>query len=166
MNQFDTILAELQNAKDDLNRPCSVCTGIGCSQCQGNRGGMGGLGQGRGGLAPQQQTAIGFKIERGKVHTGKGAIIGQFLFDGEQAKGDVTSTFAEIVTAAEHEASDRINRDRIPRQYHKAVKAYFSNVQRSIKGGKLQVPDGTINATGTDTADQPADQMRGESEKD
>ncbi len=90
---------------------------------------MGSEGQGEGGLAAEETTAIDFKTERGKVHTGKGAIIGQFLVDGEQVKGEVTSGFVELVDAAEREASDRINRDRIPRQYHKAVKAYFSKIQ-------------------------------------
>ncbi|MGD2110484.1 MAG: hypothetical protein PVI86_13975 [Phycisphaerae bacterium] len=94
---------------------------------------MGRLGQGRGGLAPEQQTAINFKTERGKVHTGQGAIIGQFLVDGEQVKGDVSSDFTELVAAAERDATDRVKRNRVPRQYHKAVKAYFSNVQRSLK---------------------------------
>ena len=91
------------------------------------------LGQGRGGLAPEQQTKINFKPERGKVHTGKGAIIGQFLVDGEQLKGDVSGDLVDLVSAAERDASDRISRDRIPRQYQKAVKAYFSSVRRSLK---------------------------------
>ena len=99
---------------------------------------MGQMGQGRGGLAPVKQTDVAFKTERGKVHTGKGAIVGQFLVDGEQVKGEMKSNLVEVVSAAEREASDRINRDRIPRQYHKAVKAYFSNIQRSVKGEKTK----------------------------
>ncbi len=95
---------------------------------------MGKLGQGRGGRAGEEKTDVAFKTERGKVHTGKGAIVGQFLVDGEQVKGEMKSNLVEVVSAAEREASDRINRDRIPRQYHKAVRAYFSNIQRSVKG--------------------------------
>ena len=101
---------------------------------------MGKMGQGRGGRAGEEKTDFAFKTERGKVHTGKGAIVGQFLVDGEQVKGDAKSTLVEVVSAAEREASDRINRDRIPRQYHKAVKAYFSNVQRSVRGDKPKEP--------------------------
>ena len=97
---------------------------------------MGKMGQGRGGLAGEEKTDVAFKTERGKVHTGKGAIVGQFLVDGEQVKGEMKSNLVEVVSAAEREASDRINRDRIPRQYHKAVKAYFSNIQRSVKENK------------------------------
>lgn len=94
---------------------------------------MGPQGQGRGGLAPEQQARMGFQIRRGKVHTQKGAIIGRFLVEGDQIRGQVDRSFVEIVSAAEREASDRISRDRIPRQYHKAIKDYFSNVQRSAQ---------------------------------
>ncbi len=167
MNQLDTVLADLQGAKDNISKPCSACRGAGCSRCQGKRGsGMGRLGQGRGGLAPEQQTAVDFKVQRGKVHTGKGAIIGQFLFDGEQVKGEISPSFTEVVTAAEREASDRINRNRVPRQYHKAVKAYFSNVQRSIKDAKLQDRDAPATPTDGDTAGESTGQAEEDTEKD
>jgi len=91
------------------------------------------MGQGRGGLAPEEDATVGFKVQRGKVHTGKGAIIGQFLVDGEQVKGDVSPEFAEIVTAAERDASDAVSRDRIPRQYQEAVKEYFSDVKDMVQ---------------------------------
>ena len=106
---------------------------------------------------------MGFKTERGKVHTGKGAIIGQFLFDGEQVKGDVTSSFTDVVLAAEHDASDRINRNRIPRQYHKAVKTYFSSVQRSIKDVKFSEPKIAIDGN---SADESIEQTRKDADKD
>ena len=114
---------------------------------------MGKLGQGRGGRAPEQRTAIRFKIERGKVQTTRGAIIGQFEFEGEQVKGEVTTAFTEVLSAAEHDASDRINRNRIPRQYQKAVREYFSNVKRSVNGVK------TIEASspGADAAPEAAE---------
>ncbi len=127
---------------------------------------MGRLGQGRGGLAPEQQTAVDFKVQRGKVHTGKGAIIGQFLFDGEQVKGEISPSFTEVVTAAEHEASDRINRNRVPRQYHKAIKAYFSNVQRSIKDAKLQKRDAPATPTDGDATGESTGQVQEDTEKD
>ena len=53
--------------------------------------------RGRGGLAKEEQTDVGFKIERGKVHTTKGAIVGQFLVEGEQVKGDVNKGYVELV---------------------------------------------------------------------
>ncbi len=113
---------------------------------------MGRMGQGRGGFAPEQQTAVRFKTERGKVKTGRGAIIGQFLFDGEQVKGEVSSSLTEMVTAGERDASDRINRNRIPRQYQSAVKAYFSGVHRSIQGEAVPSSDaGRDSSDGSST---------------
>jgi len=100
---------------------------------------MGQMGQGQGGLAKSEKTDVGFKTEKGKVATTKGAIVGQFLVDGEQVKGDAKSALAEVVSSAERDASDRINRDRIPRQYQKAVKEYFSNLDR--KSGKKPADD-------------------------
>ena len=148
MAQIEATLAQLNSARNSLDSSCSQCKGTGkrggkpCSACRGSGsrpgsgGGMGGLGKGRGGLAPEQQAGMGFKIERAKVHTGKGAIIGQFLVDGEQVKGDVQSALSEVVAASEHDASDRIGRNRIPRQYQKAVKEYFANVRRLVKDPK------------------------------
>jgi hypothetical protein len=148
MNQLEATADALQQAKNDIDKPCSICGGSGmkngqpCNRCggsgrQGSGSGMGRqIGQGRGGKAEQEQTDVAFKTERQKVHTGKGAIIGQFLFEGEQIPGEASSKLAQTVSAAEREASDLIHRDRVPRQYHKAVKAYFSNMKRKLEPGK------------------------------
>lgn len=137
--QLDAALAELQNERGKLGqKPCSNCQGTGrsghspCPDCKGS-GSLGGPGRGSGGRAPAEQTAVGFKTERQKIHTGKGAVIGQTLVDGDQFKGEVSSALVEVVSAGEREASDRMNRDRVPRQYQPAIKAYFTNVQDSLK---------------------------------
>jgi len=92
--------------------------------------------QGRGGRAEQEESTVAFKTERQKVHTGKGAIVGQLVFEGEQVPGEASSELTKTVAAAEREASDLIHRDRVPRQYHKAVRSYFSKVNRDLKGDK------------------------------
>ncbi|MBI1827491.1 MAG: hypothetical protein HY287_05450 [Planctomycetes bacterium] len=113
-----------------------------CDQCKGSgSGGMGtNMARGRGGVAQTEQTDTSFKTEHGKVQTTKGAIVGQFLVDGEQVRGETSKPLAEAVTAAERDASDLIYRDRIPRQYHKAIKNYFSTMQKSL--GSKAKPDG------------------------
>lgn len=133
MNQLDSTLSDLQQARNDMGKGGGQCNGDGDGKKDGPRNGMGKKGRGRGGLAPEEQTDVAFKVERGKVKTTKGAIIGQFLVDGEQVKGEVTTDFVNLMTAAEHDASDRISRDRIPRQYQKEVKSYFSSVQKSLE---------------------------------
>ena len=172
MGQLESTLDALQSAKDDLDNPCSGCNGSGmqgdkqCGQCQGsgsqNQGqgsGMGSrIGRGQGGLAQSQEANVGFKTERAKVHTGQGAIIGQFLVDGEQVKGEVTSQVVDLVSAAERDASDRISRDRVPRQYQKAIKAYFANVRRTIKAEKAdEAAPPTEGADGKDAEKTESD---------
>ncbi len=106
-------------------------------------------GQGRGGLAPEQATNVAFKVERQKVETRQGAIIGQFLIDGEQEKGQASRQLVEIVSAEEREATDSVTRDRIPRQYQKSVKSFFSTVQKALEGKKPEAgKDGEGTAEG------------------
>ncbi|MCO6438756.1 MAG: hypothetical protein J5J06_16805 [Phycisphaerae bacterium] len=157
MAQMEAALAQLQNARSQLG--CKSCGGKGCSQCGGSDQGKGpGMGrkpgQGRGGIAPEEVTDVGFKIEKGKVHTGQGAIIGQTLVEGEQIAGEAAASPQEVIAAAERDASDRINRDRIPRQYHKAIREYFSTKpdagQPATAPGPAQEPDSpTDNAGGS-----------------
>lgn len=156
-NQLESALSQLDDLKDQMNENCSKCNGTGqkngkpCGGCNGtgmgdgsgqggNRpgGGQGQLGQGRGGLAQKEETGINFKIQRQKVKTTKGRIIGQFLVDGEQVRGEVGEEVVEVVAAAERDATDAINRDRVPRQYQKAVKEYFS---RLPGGGQIPADD-------------------------
>jgi len=145
MNQLESALAALENAKGGLgegNKP-----GEGEGEKPGQSG-MGKRGQGRGGRAPEEETNVGFKTQRGEVHTGRGAIVGQLRVDGEQIEGEVETSVSEVVAAAEREASDRVERDRIPRQYQSAVKAYFSNVRRSIRELQPQPNDPPAPSTG------------------
>ena len=114
-------------------------------------------GQGRGGRAEQEQAAVAFKTERQKVHTGKGAIVGQLVFEGEQVPGEASSELTKTVAAAEREASDLIHRDRVPRQYHKAVRSYFSKVKRDLKGDK-EASEKVEEKK--DTEDQPSEKKK------
>ena len=160
MNQLDSALSSIQDAKNG----CGQCNGGQDGQGQGQgpgqgKGGMGkNAGQGRGGLAPEQATDVGFKKEKQQVHTGKGAIVGQFLVEGEQVKGEASKEFVELVGAAEREASDAVTRDRVPRQYQQAVKDYFGRVQQAAEGeaDKGRRRPRTGDAQKNKSADQPA----------
>ncbi len=131
MSQIDAMVAEAQSAANELSGQGSGDSGDGNGQ--GDSEGQGGMGtkpgKGRGGRADEQQTATRFKTHRQKVEMTKGRIIGQFLVDGQQVKGNVNSELVEIIRAEERDATDLIHRDRIPRQYRKAVKEYFKSVQ-------------------------------------
>ena len=97
--------------------------------------------QGRGGRAEQEASNVAFKTERQKVHTGKGAIVGQLVFEGEQIPGEASSELSRTVAAAEREASDLIHRDRVPRQYQKAVRSYFSKIKKDLKSSTDADPE-------------------------
>lgn len=167
MNQLDSAMADLQDMKEQLGdckscngsghqngKSCSGCNGTGMSGGQGqggSGGGQGQLGQGRGGLAQQQQTDVDFKLERQRVATNKGKIIGQFLVDGEQVKGEVSEEIVEVIAAAERDATDTIKRDRVPRQYQKAVREYFRRLPADV--GLPPAPDDAAEDTEGESAD-------------
>lgn len=66
---------------------------------------------------------------KGKVNTRKGgAIIGQRFVKGRQLKGESNVEFYDAASAAEIDATDALNKDRIPRVYRKGVKAYFDRL--------------------------------------
>jgi len=60
----------------------------------------------------------------------------------------VNSKVVDVVSAAERDASDRISRDRIPRQYQEAVKRYFSAVHKSM-GTKRSEGNGASSEPGS-----------------
>ncbi len=159
--EMDSMLAELDRMQNDLDSSCSSCNGMGCGQCQGTGmrpgGGQGKLGRGQGGLAREQKTATRSKIERTKVKTTQGRIIGQFLVDGEQVKGAATAQVREALSAAEREATEAINRDRVPRHYQDAVKLYFSKLRLDLGADDTTEPEADPSPTDEESDSQAGD---------
>ena len=158
MNQLESAMADLQDTKNQMSSQCPHCGGRGCEKCGGSGmsqrrgGGMGRLGQGRGGIAPSTPTDVGFKVHREKVKTAEGAIIGQFLVDGKQVKGEASKEFVEVIAAAERDATETINRDRIPRQFQKVVKEFF---ERLPAGFGIEADSDPAGAAGTEESEGP-----------
>lgn len=170
MNQIDSMMADVQGARNDLSKPCSQCNGTGrkgngqCGGCSGSgiagggqgNGGMGpNMGFGRGGIASEEQTEVSFVKRRGKVKSVRGAIIGQFLIDGQQIKGEMARGVQEMVAAAERDATDAIERKHVPRQYHKAMKGYFSELQKLMKDKRRET--NSTDEAGAGTAANSSD---------
>lgn len=169
MSDIESQIAQLQESKNELsqnqnqnnNKPCGKCNGSGkkgnkpCGSCNGRgNGGMGpNMKSGRGGIAPEQKTATSFKTHRQKVHNHEGSIIREFLVDGPQEKGDVSSEAKEVVIAAERDAADAINRKRVPRRYQDVVRKYFSDLRKSA-------------GVESDDNAEASDESEGESESD
>ncbi len=164
IGELESMLSEMQDAKNDLSdgrNQCGKCQGQGqgCKSCNGSGrkpGNSGNTGQkmglGRGGRAPMEETAVRFKKERTPVHTGKGSIVSKMFVDGEQVRGDVSTEVAELVAASEREATDAIDKNRIPNKYRAAIKHYFSRIQRELGApeGDAAIEDGDASREESD----------------
>ncbi len=127
MMELEATVAGLNDCKSGL------CQGPGQSPGQGGQGsGMGKLGQGRGNIAPREETKRNLKSERVTGKQSPGAVIGRMFIDGEQLKGEAREEAAEVAKAAAREATEAIDRDRVPRQYHRPLREYFGKVQEGI----------------------------------
>lgn len=158
MNQINSSMAELQQLQKDLGMGCQACQGTGmkngkpCGACQGsglksgNQGGMGPLGQGQSGIAPEQKTDTKTVMRRSGVHTLPGRIISQRWVDGEQVKGEVTDDFVEAALSAEREVNDAVARERIPRTYHKSIGDYFTRSREGLPAQKVEAAERKLDA--------------------
>ena len=104
------------------------------------------MGQGSGGLAPEQQTQIGFTKERSPVETVPGAIIGELLIEGSQFKRESMAEFSRVLISAEEEATQAIARDKVPPYARNAVKQYFSRGRARVTGQESQTSSQNDNS--------------------
>lgn len=75
--------------------------------------------------------------KKAHVKTAKGgSIVGQQFVKGEQLKGKSDVEFLDAASAAEIDATDSLNRDRIPRAYRKGVRNYFDRLGETVKTEK------------------------------
>ena len=69
-----------------------------------------------------------------------GPIISSRLVEGEQIRGEASEQFAAAAAAAESAATESIDNNVYPREYHDAIKHYFGRLNEKAKaeevGGK------------------------------
>ncbi len=139
MADLEATLGELANAKSDLTGGEGEGEGQGQArdqsegQGQGEGIGMGKQGIGRGGRAPREETKVKYKPDRVRGQQSPGAIVGELQIDGRQLKGEARERAVETVGAAAREATEAVERDRVPRQYHRVLKDYFREVQAGLE---------------------------------
>jgi len=92
------------------------------------------MGQGKGNRADEEVTNIRFIKKRTPVHTTKGSLISKMFVNGEQVKGDVSTEAVELISAAERDATDALNNNKVPNQYRDSVKKYFSDIASEFQG--------------------------------
>ena len=124
MNELEAQLSNIGDLQENL------CDGGGGSQGEPRGVGPPGknLGLGYGGGLPKEKAAHLVNPTRIGNKMGEGEIIGQVLIDGPQVPGDAQAKNKEAIAAAVREAEDAIEYERLPRQYHPAVQAYFDRL--------------------------------------
>jgi len=163
MNQLESQAAEMEQMKEDLSNSCDKCGGKGCKECKGGGEGEGnGEGDGRGsgkgdhakgrgrgyGLRDRApEGPVAFARKKAKTPIGKGSLIGTQYIKGEMLRGEAKAEYSEAAEAAEREATDALDNDRVPRSYHRAVKSYFDRFGNIGKETPETPPPG--NAAGT-----------------
>ncbi|MBU0640067.1 MAG: hypothetical protein KKB50_14475 [Planctomycetes bacterium] len=142
MDELELQLAELQDLRDGI-------TEGEFGQGRGEDGGSGGTGGdiGRGyGANPKERAAYKYKPTKAQAALHPGQIIGQMLIDGPQVKGEAAAEVRDAVNSAVRDAEDAIERDRVPRQYQKAVQAYFDRLAGVGEQQKTQAEPGAVPA--------------------
>ncbi len=171
LNDLESQMDDLQDAEEDLEEfddsddegDCQQCDGTGflpdgapCPKCQGNGNGQGQGGQGQGGQGGQGGRGRAFgqrdrndnvktatRNVRAKTKNGKGgSVVGQQFVKGSQMKGESEVEFGEAFKAGEIDATDSLNRGRIPRKYKKSIRRYFDRIRDDIDTGKAPVESG------------------------
>ncbi|MCZ6684308.1 MAG: hypothetical protein O7B26_14090 [Planctomycetota bacterium] len=147
LNELESQMAELNDARDELgdddkdSGDCKKCDGTGfrkdgapCPDCNRRGPGMAGGGRGWGERERDDNAEFGFKNVKAKIKTNKrGRIIGQRYVKGDALKNKSEAEFHDAASAAELDATDALNRDRVPRAYRKGVKKYFERLRERAK---------------------------------
>lgn len=157
LNELEGQMASLDEARDGLNEgdqnqsegqcqgdgegQCKQCNGSGfkkdgspCRHCQGTGKNKSGGGRGAGPRDRDDSAQVDFENKKARVKTAKGgSIVGQQFVKGDQLKGKSEVEFIDAAHAAEIDATDSLNRDRIPRAYRKGVRNYFDRLGETVK---------------------------------
>lgn len=140
--------AAMNEAKNQMAQMGGKCDNPGEGEGQGNstqaqpwsdrfsegKGKAGGIRSGGGGIGEggQGQTAkADFSTEKRKSigAQGKGPIVGSRLVQGESIKGESKAEFVKVVADADQTATEAIENNTIPREFHDAVKSYFGRLK-------------------------------------
>lgn len=154
LNDLEGQMAELQDARDQMNQEyeppdsrCPKCNGTGfrkdgapCPHCDG-KGQCRGANPGSGPRERDDNVQVDFQNQKVKgKDTGKGVIIGQQFVKGKQLKNQSRAELYDAARAAEIDAADALEKDRIPRVYRRGVKRYFDRLGEDFSAQKQPPP--------------------------
>lgn len=182
LNDIESQMAKLDESREDMekdsseNNGCQQCKGTGfnpdgspCAHCNGNgdgngqgKGGKGsGKGKGNGSGSGNRNRDDSVKTAtvdmKAKTKEGRGgSIVGQQFVKGKQVKGQSNVEFSEAAPAAEINATDALNKDRIPRAYRESVKKFFDHIGDDYDSKKKGTPEKSDQADKSEKSDKAA----------
>ncbi|MGQ0628669.1 MAG: hypothetical protein ACT4PL_11285, partial [Phycisphaerales bacterium] len=153
-NSLEAAMSEADQAMENLLQGMGQCDNPGMGQCEGglngdgqggdkggefaegesqNQGnGYGKAGRANGGRPEDAVAAENWQKRKFKTALGQGPVIGTMLVQGEQVKGESRAQFQAAAEAAEAGASEALQQNTIPREYHDAVKHYFGRLKAKV----------------------------------
>lgn len=159
MDLAEASMSECQSAMNSLGKQAEGDS-QGMGECQGGLGGQSGdagregtkpwsagtqmsRGMGRGGPGLGQggrpgEAKADFDLDKKKDigAKGQGPIVSSRLVEGESIKGESKAAFTKAVAAADQSATEAIEKNTIPREYHEAIKAYFGRLKGKAKAAE------------------------------
>ena len=178
MSELDQMRDQMNGDQDDQEGQCQACGGSGfrpdgspCPSCGGSgRQGSGKPGAGGkwGGSQARDDSAKTSTVDRkAKTQTRKdGSIIGQDFVKGQLLTGKSDVEFIDAANAAEIDATDTLDKERIPRIYRKGVKSYFDRLGNSLHGDKTGKGSKVEDAKDGKGADAKSEGAKGEGGKE
>lgn len=150
LNELEGQMSQLDDARQNLGDGegeggdqgnCKQCNGTGfrkdgapCPHCNGTGQGRNGGGRAFGARDRDDNVSVGFRNTKAPIKTGRdGRIIGRQFVKGQPLAGKSQVEFYDAATAAEIDATDALNRERIPRAYRKGVREYFDRLGESFR---------------------------------
>jgi len=152
-NSLDAAMGECQSQMDQMMKGMGECENPGMGQCEGGLAGganpngspfgegdsegkegsgYGQAGRANGGRPDDAAAAEKWSKRNFKTALGAGPTIGTMLVQGEQIKGESRAQFQATADAAEAQASEAIQNNTIPREYHDAIKHYFGELKKKV----------------------------------
>jgi ribosomal protein S20 len=165
LNEIESQMSQLDDARDELNEEdsddgkCKRCNGTGfrpdgspCPHCKGT-GRCKGTRGGGGTRARDDSVETDTVAKKANIKTRKGGtIIGQRFVKGSMLKGQSEEEIHEAAAAAEIDATDALNEDRIPRRYREGIKRYFDRLGDNFQpSGQDEAAEGSEKDGGSDT---------------
>ena len=136
MEMLEDSLDQIAQAKDSMD--CSNCNGAGCSMCQGDGMGMGGmsgmdgmgngmgLGQGRGqGDRPEEETNSGFYDSQVRSKIGRGQAVVTGTASGPNKAGQALQDIKSEIESSKRSDDDPLTGQRLPKQQRELARQYF-----------------------------------------